>query len=76
MLVLLVSDHSGEDERYVIGSIDLPDSVPLEKFEHEAIELMDEIRREPEYEDEDLMIELERRGYKRGDVPYEIIVRD
>jgi hypothetical protein len=25
---------------------------------------------------EDLMIELERRGYKRGDVPYEIIVRD
>lgn len=76
MLVLLISDMFGEGGPYTIGAIDLPRDKSPEVFEEEARAIMDNIRNQPEYEDEDLLVELERRGYRVVDAPYEIVVRD
>lgn len=76
MLVLLKSDMAGEDGPYTIGAIELPRDKSPEAFEEEARAIMDSIRTQPEYEDEDLLTELEHRGYRIVDAPYEIVVRD
>lgn len=64
MVVVLKSDMAGEDEAYVIGAVELPNDANLAAFQEEAIGIMDEIRKNPEYEDEDLLNELTARGYK------------
>jgi len=73
--VLLRSDMAGEDCAYTMGAVELGDDQPTETFEKEATAIMDEIRVQGEYDDEDLLTALKERGYKIVDAPEEILVR-
>lgn len=75
-IVVLKSDLPGEDGPYTIGAVWVPEGEKLETFERKARRIMDRIRKEEEYEDNDLLVALEEKGYELAEAPEEIVVRD
>jgi hypothetical protein len=74
-VILLTSDLPGEDEAYTIGAVLVPETVSTEDFEKEAVAIMDEIRQQDCYDDDELLTELGNRGYKSVVPPESIVVR-
>jgi len=75
-IIVLKSDMPGEDGPYTIGAVWVPVGEKLETFERKARRIMDRIRRQEGYEDNDLLFELELAGYTLAEAPEEIVVRD
>ena len=76
-VVICRSDLAGEDQSYAICAVEIDlDVITLEEFERRARELMDAIREQDEYDDNDLIRALEDNGFTVVDCPVEITVRD
>lgn len=73
--ILLRSDMVGEDESYTMGAVLIPVEKDIAEFEHEVRHIMDNLRDQVMYEDNDLLVELEKRGYEIVDPPEEFVAR-
>lgn len=73
-LVLLTSDNAGEDRRYFIGAVMVPEN-QIDTFEKTAVSLMDDIRQSINYDDNELLVALQSMGYELAEIPYEVVVR-